>query len=68
MRGYAGKFIDVDLTAGSVEEFTIPEETLRLYIGGRGLAARVLWDRLGERWEEVVRRQRGPLGHAAAGK
>jgi aldehyde:ferredoxin oxidoreductase len=57
MRGYAGKFLDVDLTAGSVEEFTIPEETLRQYIGGRGLAARVLWDRLGERWEEV-----DPLG------
>ncbi len=57
MRGYAGKFLEVDLSSGDVREVRFPEEVLRDYIGGRGLAAKVLWDRLGDRWEEV-----DPLG------
>ncbi len=57
MRGYAGKFLEVDLSSGDVREVKFPEEVLRDYIGGRGLAAKVLWDRLGDRWEEV-----DPLG------
>ncbi|MFH0748768.1 MAG: aldehyde ferredoxin oxidoreductase C-terminal domain-containing protein [Candidatus Bathyarchaeota archaeon] len=55
--GYAGKIADVDLTSGRVTEF-IPDETaLRQYIGGRGLATKILWDRLGARWTMV-----DPLG------
>jgi aldehyde:ferredoxin oxidoreductase len=57
MRGYAGKWAEVDLTTGSVREVSFDETTLRRFIGGRGLAAKILWDRLGERWEEV-----DPLG------
>jgi len=57
LRGYAGKFLEVDLSSGDVREVEYPEEVLRDYIGGRGLAAKVLWDRLGDHWEEV-----DPLG------
>ncbi len=57
MRGYAGRFLEVDLGSGSIKDFKFPEEVLRDYIGGRGLAAKLLWDRLGGRWEEV-----DPLG------
>jgi len=57
MRGYAGKFLEVDLSTENIKEVRFNEEILRQYIGGRGLAARILWDRLGKRWEEI-----DPLG------
>jgi len=56
-QGYAGKFIDVDLTHEKIKEITFPEVTLYQYFGGRGLAAKVLWDRLGKKWPKV-----DPLG------
>jgi len=51
--GYAGKFLEVDLSTGEVKETRFSDEVLRDYIGGRGLAAKILWDRLGGRWETV---------------
>ncbi|MEM3388713.1 MAG: aldehyde ferredoxin oxidoreductase C-terminal domain-containing protein [Thermoproteota archaeon] len=57
MRGYAGKLLDVDLSSGSIGETRVPEEDLKNYVGGRGLAAKIAWDRLGTRWENV-----DPLG------
>jgi aldehyde:ferredoxin oxidoreductase len=57
LRGYAGKFLDVDLTHEKIKEITFPEATLYQYFGGRGLAAKVLWDRLGKKWPKV-----DPLG------
>ncbi len=44
--GYMGKCLEVDLTSGAVKTFTIPQETLELYIGNKGLGARLLYDRL----------------------
>jgi aldehyde:ferredoxin oxidoreductase len=55
--GYAGKFLEVDLSAGEIKETKIGENVLRDYVGGRGLAAKILWDRLGDHWENV-----DPLG------
>lgn len=55
--GYAGKFLEVDLSARSVKEVRFSDDVLRECIGGRGLAAKILWDRLGSRWETV-----DPLG------
>ena len=55
--GYAGKFLDIDLSNDRIAETRIQESVLRQYIGGRGLGARILWDRLGSRWEKV-----DPLG------
>lgn len=53
MRGYAGKFLEIDLSNGNVKETKFPDEVLRDYIGGRGLATKVLWDRLGREWETI---------------
>jgi len=57
MRGYAGKFLEIDLSTEKMEDVTFDEHILRQYIGGRGLAAKILWDRLGDRWDSV-----DPLG------
>jgi len=57
VKGYAGRFLDVDLSRGAVKDVTFPESVLVNYVGGRGLAAKILWDRLGERWRDV-----DPLG------
>lgn len=57
MRGYAGKFLEVDLSTEKIKDVKFSEETLRQYMGGRGLATKILWDRLGDRWEEI-----DPLG------
>jgi aldehyde:ferredoxin oxidoreductase len=57
MRGYAGKFLEVDFSAEKTKNVTFDEGVLRNYIGGRGLATKILWDRLGHRWETV-----DPLG------
>ena len=51
--GYTGKFIDIDLSGGTVTETCFQEDLLRQYVGGRGLGAKILWDRLGSRWETV---------------
>ena len=55
--GYAGKYLDVDLTREKVEDTTIDGETLEHYFGGRGLGAKILWDRIGKDWANV-----DPLG------
>jgi aldehyde:ferredoxin oxidoreductase len=57
MRGYAEKFLEIDLSNANIKETKFPNKVLRDYIGGRGLAAKVLWDRLGRKWETV-----DPLG------
>lgn len=53
MLGYSGKFIQVNLTEESVQEITFDDDVLRQYLGGRGLAAKILWDELGEDWEKT---------------
>jgi aldehyde:ferredoxin oxidoreductase len=57
MKGYAGKFLDIDLASKDIRETTFSNHVLEDYIGGRGLAAKILWDRLGKKWETV-----DPLG------
>ncbi|MEW6662389.1 MAG: aldehyde ferredoxin oxidoreductase family protein [Bacillota bacterium] len=44
MFGYAGKLLRVDLTRGTVSTENLPLEFVRKYLGGRGLAARILYD------------------------
>jgi len=39
-RGYAGKFLEVDLTSRNVKDVKFSDEVLRQYIGGRGLAVK----------------------------
>ncbi|MEM2793653.1 MAG: aldehyde ferredoxin oxidoreductase C-terminal domain-containing protein [Candidatus Methanomethylicia archaeon] len=57
MFGYNGKILEVDLTREKIEEIKLEEEVLKRFIGGRGLAVKILWDRLGNKWEEI-----DPLG------
>ena len=44
--GYMGKILDVNLTTGKVEEELLGEGLCRDYIGGYGMAARLLYDRI----------------------
>ena len=46
-KGYAGKYLEVDLTKGKVHVKEMEKEWARLYLGGSGVAARILWDRTG---------------------
>jgi aldehyde:ferredoxin oxidoreductase len=39
-------FIDIDLSTGTVETVTITPEDRRLYLGGKGLALKLLYDRM----------------------
>ncbi len=47
MYGYAGKLLEVDLSAGTLTEIALAPEPARDYIGGSGLAARLYLDHLG---------------------
>ncbi len=44
LSGYMGRFLRVDLTDRRIANETMPEATLRAYIGGSGLGARLLFD------------------------
>jgi aldehyde:ferredoxin oxidoreductase len=55
--GYAGKFLEANLSTGKIKDVKFDDEVLKNYVGGRGLAAKILWDRLGSKWEKI-----DPLG------
>ena len=55
--GYAGKFLEIDLSRGTFKDVTFDDELLKDYVGGRGLAAKILCDRLIPKWEKL-----DPLG------
>ncbi|MFX1575389.1 MAG: aldehyde ferredoxin oxidoreductase family protein [Promethearchaeota archaeon] len=57
VNGYAGKFLEIDLTNKKTEEITFSDKVLQDYMGGRGLGVKILWDRLGNKWETI-----DPLG------
>jgi aldehyde:ferredoxin oxidoreductase len=44
MKGYGGRMLLVDLTRGTSRALPLAEETARAFLGGNGLAARLLWD------------------------
>jgi len=47
MQGWMGRAVEVDLTSGKSRSFALDPEMLRLFVGGRGLGARLLWDLVG---------------------
>jgi len=53
VNGYAGSFLEVNLTSGEIKNLRFSEDFLKKWIGGRALAAKILWDRLGEKWRSV---------------
>ncbi len=44
MNGWMGKILEVDLTTSTTRERPLDMEMARLFLGGRGLGARLLWD------------------------
>ena len=46
-KGYAGKYLDIDLTKGKIHELEMEKEWARLYLGGTGVSAKILWERTG---------------------
>jgi aldehyde:ferredoxin oxidoreductase len=40
----AGKILEVNLTNRKITEQPIPDEMIETYLGGRGVAAKILWD------------------------
>ena len=46
MKGYFGRYLDVNLTEGKVSDYDIPEEWYEKFLGGRGIGARILFDEL----------------------
>jgi aldehyde:ferredoxin oxidoreductase len=44
MTGYGGRTLHVDLSSGRSEIRPLDRDTARAYLGGNGLAARLLWD------------------------
>ncbi len=44
MFGYMGRILDLDLTSRRVESIPLDPELARLYVGGKGLGARLVYD------------------------
>ena len=42
--GYTGKMVRLDLTTGKIGYEFLDEEVARKYVGGAGLAAKIIWD------------------------
>ena len=53
MQGWTGKILDIDLTEGTIETVPLDREMARLFLGGRGLGARLLWDLVGPEVEPL---------------
>jgi aldehyde:ferredoxin oxidoreductase len=45
-KGFCGKMLNVNLTTGEITVETPPESLYRQYLGGYGIGARMLWDRV----------------------
>jgi len=48
MAGWSEKVLDIDLTTQTYKTYPLDMEMARLFIGGRGLGARLLWDMVGQ--------------------
>ncbi|HEV8143145.1 MAG TPA: aldehyde ferredoxin oxidoreductase family protein [Methylomirabilota bacterium] len=49
MKGYGGRVLFVDLTRGDSRVIPLGEETARAFLGGNGLAAKLLWEHVPSR-------------------
>ena len=47
MEGWAGKILDINLSDRTIDTMPLDKEMARLFLGGRGLGARLLWDLVG---------------------
>ena len=44
-KGYAGHYLEVDLTKGVVQKKEMEKEWARLFLGGSGVSSKILWER-----------------------
>ncbi|HDI73569.1 MAG TPA: aldehyde ferredoxin oxidoreductase [Candidatus Korarchaeota archaeon] len=52
-KGYAGKYLRVDLTSGKIKVEELPDSLCEDYVGGLGFATRILWDEVNERTDPL---------------
>ena len=45
-QGITGKFLEINLTTGEINDYKIPDLDYKLFLGGKALAAKILWDKL----------------------
>jgi len=72
VKGFAGKYLSVDLTEGSLEDRVFDEVTLRMYLGGTGIGSKILYEEVPPvaDWSDPVNRATiasGPLGGTSVG-
>jgi len=72
MTGYEGSILRVDLDKEKLERCILPEKTLRMYLGGTGFGAKILYDEVpaGAKWSDPENRliiASGPLNATAIG-
>jgi len=72
VKGFAGKYLRVDLTEGGLGDQVFDEETLRSYLGGVGIGSKVLYEEVppASGWSDPVNRvvvASGPLGGTSVG-
>jgi aldehyde:ferredoxin oxidoreductase len=69
---YVGTLLRVDLTKGEIDRFEVPEPVLRMFLGGTGLGAKLLYDEVppGTDWSDAQNRlilAAGPLNATSIG-
>lgn len=53
MNGWAGQILDIDLSSGTIKRYPLDETKARLFLGGRGMGARILWEEVGSAVEPL---------------
>ncbi len=53
MPGWNEQVLEIDLSSGQVVTHPLDMEMARLFLGGRGLGARLLWDAVGPQVESL---------------
>ena len=46
MAGFEGKMLEINLSKGSISKSTVSKDIIRKYIGGSGLGAKLMFDRV----------------------
>ncbi|MCW4036469.1 MAG: hypothetical protein NWE75_04680, partial [Candidatus Bathyarchaeota archaeon] len=72
VKGFAGKYLRVDMTEGRLEDQLFDEHALRTYLGGTGVGSRMLYDDVPptSEWSDPVNMvsiASGPLGGTSVG-
>ena len=72
IKGYASKFLRLDLTDASLRDWSLDEPTYRAYLGGTGVGSKILYDEVPPEvdWSDPLNRvtiASGPLGGTSVG-